>query len=293
MSGKREAGETGGALSNTVLGRLVRQHDRDRFLTTLFAPPPAREALLALYAFNYEVAKTREVVTEPTLGRIRLQWWRDALEAAYSGASLRRHEVVEPLGRAIRERGLSQAHFAALLAAREGDLADEAPVSLTALEDYAAASAGRLVLLALEVLGERGPAAEAAGRAVGIAYGLAGLLRAVPFHARAKRLYLPRDLTEGAGLDVARGLFELKPSPALQRVAAAVAKRAGEHLDAARARRREVPRAALPALLPAVLAAADLARLRRVGYDPFAPALARPDPWRAWRLALASLRGRY
>jgi NADH dehydrogenase [ubiquinone] 1 alpha subcomplex assembly factor 6 len=278
---------------DTALGRLVRQHDRDRFLTSLFAPREAREALLALYAFNYEVAKTREVVSEPMLGRIRLQWWRDALAAAYSGASLRRHEVVEPLGLAIRAHGLSQAHFDALLAAREDDLADEAPASLAALEAYAEASAGRLVLLALEVLGERGAVAAAAGRDAGIAYGLSGLLRAVPFHARAKRLYLPRDLVAGAGLDVARELFELKPSPALRQVVQEVAKRAGAHLAAARARRAEMPRTALPALLPAVLAAADLARLERAGYNPFAPAVARPDPWRGWRLALASLSGRY
>ena len=73
---------------------LVRQHDRDRFLTTLFAPDDRREDLLALYAFNHEVAKTREVVSEPTLGRIRLQWWRDNLEAIYAGQPPRRHGVV-------------------------------------------------------------------------------------------------------------------------------------------------------------------------------------------------------
>ncbi len=279
--------------AGSALGRLVRRHDRDRFLTVLFAPAAARDALLALYAFNYEVAKTREMVTEPTLGRIRLQWWRDSLEAAYSGAALRRHEVVEPLGRAIRDRALSRTHFEALIAAREGDLADEPPASLAALEAYAEASSARLVLLALEVLGEGGGAAQAAAREVGIAYALSGLLRAVPFHARAKRLYLPRDLVEAAQLDLARGLFELRPSPALKRVVGEVAVRARAHLLAARALRPQVPRAALPALLPAVLAAADLARLARAGYDPFAPGLARPDPWRGWRLTLASLRGRY
>jgi hypothetical protein len=45
------------------LARLVRRHDRDRFLTVLFAPLPHRAALLALYAFNYEIARTREVVS--------------------------------------------------------------------------------------------------------------------------------------------------------------------------------------------------------------------------------------
>jgi len=239
------------------------------------------------------VAKTREVVTEPLLGRIRLQWWRESLEAAYGGSPLRRHEVAEPLGQAIRARGLSRDHFEALLAARASDLDAEAPATLAALEAYAEASSGRLVLLALEALGERSEASAAAGRAVGTAYALAGLLRAVPFHARARRLYLPRDLAEVEGLDVDRGLFELRSSPALARIVGQVAARAHAQLAAARALAPQVPRTALPALLPAVLAAADLARLKRAGYDPFALRIARPDPWRSWRLTLASFRGRY
>ena len=293
MNGLREIAVTDESAEGAALARLVRRHDHDRFLTALFAPAVSRAALFALYAFNYEVAKTREVVTEAALGRIRLQWWRDALDAIYAGAPPRRHEVVTPLAAAIRGRALPRAHFDALIDAREADLADEPPADLATLEAYAEASSAGLVLLALEVLGESGAAAQAAGRAVGIAYALSGLLRAVPFHARAKRLYLPRDLVAGAGLDVDRSLFELKPSPALSRVVEGVAARARSRLDAARALRPSLSRAALPALLPAVLAQADLARLARAGYDPFAPAVARPDPWRSWRLTLASLRGRY
>lgn len=238
------------------VARIVHQHDRDRFLTTLFAAAERRDDLLALYAFNYEVAKTPEVVSEPLLGGIRLQWWRESLDAIYAGAAVRRHEVVEPLAAAIRRHSLSREHFDRLIAARELDLGAESPASLAALEAYAEDTSARLVWLALEALGERGAAARAAGRAVGIAYALAGLLRAVPFHARRKRLYLPGDLVAAAGLRVEQELFELRPSPALRRVVAQVADAAARHLATARSRRREVPRAALPALLPAVLATA-------------------------------------
>ena len=58
-------------------GQVVRDQDRDRFLLSLFAPADRREALWALFAFNHEIAKTREVVTEMQLGLIRLQWWRE------------------------------------------------------------------------------------------------------------------------------------------------------------------------------------------------------------------------
>lgn len=282
-----------GSSARSELAALVRRHDRDRFLTALFAPEARRPALLALYAFNYEVAKTRELVSEAMLGRIRLQWWRDVLDRIYAGAPAQRHEVIEPLAAAIRAHDLSRDHFERLIEARERDLEEAPPESLAALEAYAEASSAPLVLLALESLGEMGEAARAAGRAVGTAYALSGLLRAVPFHARARRLYLPRDLCAEAGLEIERGLFELRPSPALARVVERVAERARHHLQAARALRASVPRAALPALLPSVLVSADLARLARAGYDPFAPAVAGVDPWRGWRLSLAALRRRY
>jgi NADH dehydrogenase [ubiquinone] 1 alpha subcomplex assembly factor 6 len=272
--------------------RLVRQHDHDRFLTVLFAPKERREDLFALYAFNYEIARVREVVSEHLLGRIRLQWWRESLDAIYAGRALRRHEVVEPLAAAVRGRGLSREHFDRLIDAREQDLADEPPASLAALEAYAEASSSRLLFLALEVLGERGAPALAAARAIGIAYALSGLLRAIPFHARARRLYLPQDRAAAAGLAADRELFELRSSPALRRVVAEVARLAQSHLDAARALSAAVPRPAVAALLPAALARADLARLTRARFDPFDPRIARPDPLRSWRLAIAMLRGR-
>ena len=58
---------------------LVRTADRDRFLSSLFAPAEYRGALHALYAFNVEVARVREVAREPLPGEIRLQWWSEVV----------------------------------------------------------------------------------------------------------------------------------------------------------------------------------------------------------------------
>jgi phytoene synthase len=272
---------------------LVRRHDHDRFLTALFAPEDRREDLLALYAFNYEVAKTREVVSEPMLGRIRLQWWRESLEAIYKGAPVRRHEVVEPLAAAITRHHLSRALFERLIDARELDLADEPPATMAALEAYAEGSSAGLVQLALEILGVREGPAVAVGQEVGLAYALTGLLRAAPFHARAKRLYLPADRVAAAGLEPHRTIFELKSSPALAEVVAEVAAVARQHLMAARERRGQVPRRALPALLPAIVAARWLERLGHADHDVFDRRLLQPDPRLSWRLALAAALGRY
>ena len=114
----------------------VRRADYDRFLAALFAPAPAREGLFALYAFNHEVAKVRETVSEPMLGQIRLQWWREAIDGLYAGKA-RAHPVVEALARdaRVREGGLSRAHFDRLIDAREFDLAGRAPATLAELEE--------------------------------------------------------------------------------------------------------------------------------------------------------------
>src|SRR5271155_1201163 len=81
---------------------LVRRHDRDRYQTALFAPAARREALFALYAFNYEIARVRESVTERALGHIRLEWWRETVDAAYGGTPVRQHPVAEALAEVIR-----------------------------------------------------------------------------------------------------------------------------------------------------------------------------------------------
>ena len=288
----------------------VRRHDPDRFLTALFAPAERREDLFALYAFNLEVARTREMVSEALLGRMRLEWWRETIEGVYAG-NPRRHEVARPLAEAVGRARLSRIHFDRLIDAREADFEDVPPASLEALVAYAEATSSSLVALALEVLGVRGaatdsaassrdagegapraPAAAAVAREVGIAWALTGLLRAVPFHAQHRRLYLPADLMASAGAKAGE-LFERGRTSGLALVVERVATRAREHLAAARRLRPALSPAALPALLPATLADAYLAELRRKDFDPFALDHRPRRVLKPLRLALAAMLARY
>jgi NADH dehydrogenase [ubiquinone] 1 alpha subcomplex assembly factor 6 len=271
---------------------LVRRHDRDRFQTALFAPPARREALFALYAFNYEVARVREIVTEPMLGQIRLQWWREAIAAAFAGGAPGEHPVVLALTTAIREFGLSRASLDSLVDSRERDLAPEPPADLAELEGYAEASSAMLVRLALEALGVRTPEARDLAREIGIGYALAGLMRAVPFHAAAGRSYIPKQTAARAGLD-RRDVTAWRGTAELRGAVAEISGAAARHLRVAREHRRVLPRPGLPAVLPAVVADRFLARLKRAGYDPFAPELAIPDAAQSWRLAAAMLLNRF
>lgn len=277
-------------MSSTYCADQVRLHDRDRYLTALFAPDERRDSLLALYAFNLEVSRVRETVSERLIGEMRLQWWRDAIEAIYDDARLPAHPVAEALAVAIGQNGLARASFERLIDARGRDLDDAPPSDFPALVDYAADTSAMLSRLALHALGGATAEAEEAAGNVGIAYALAGLLRAVPFHARQKRLYLPRDMSEAAGLDIG-GLFELKGSAALSGIARHIAREARSYL--ARARESAVPRGSLAALLPASVAEASLDRLERSGFDPFAVSPHRGGAGLLLKLAWRARLGRF
>lgn len=270
----------------------LRRDDRDRYLTALLAPPEAREGLLAVYGFNLEIARVRETVSEELIGRMRLQWWRDRLEDIFAG-NPPRHPVAEPLSWAVRRFALPRDLFDGLIDARDADLAGDPPADLAALEGHARGTAAPVVHLALRILGQDSGPAAAAAADVAMAQALTGILRAVPFHLRAGVVRLPGDLCRDEGLDVGR-LRDRGPAgqeAALAAVVARVADRARAALTAARHHR--TPRAALPALLPARLAARDLKRLERAGHDPFAGTVMRVDGLRPLILLLARLGGKY
>lgn len=273
---------------------LLRRHDPDRYLTALFAPAATRESLFALYAFNLEIARTREATREPMMSRIRLQWWRDAVAEAAAGRPYR-HEILEPLAAAIGERSLTSVWFERLIEAREQDIESEAPADMSALLGYAEGSSAALTWLALEILGGavgREPAAIDAGRKLGTAWALTGLLRAVPYHARQRQLHLPADLLTRHAVR-AEDLLELRKPAGLQAVVREIADEAAGQLDAARRAARGLPRALLPALLPGTLAGLYLKRLERAGFDPYAQAVQDAPPGRIWRLTLQNLLGRF
>ena len=275
-------------MSTSYCANQVRLHDRDRYLTALFAPDSRREALFALYAFNLEISRIRETISERLIGEMRLQWWRDALDAIYGGSKPPAHPVAEALASAIQNHGLERAPFERLIDARALDLDDGPPDDLPTLIGYARDTSAALVLLALGVL--EAPEAGAAANGVGIAYALAGLLRAVPFHASQKRLYLPRAVCDAVDLDTGH-LFEMKPDESLRAAVKPVAMEARAQL--ARARNHGAPRRALAALLPAVVADAALNRLERAGFDPFDPRVARSGALLPLAIAWRAKRGRF
>lgn len=270
---------------------MVRAGDKDRFLATLFAPQKYRRALHALYAFNLEIARARELAREPLPGEVRLQWWRDVLGGAGQG-EVNANPVAVALRDVIVRYGLSPAKLAGLIDARIFDLYDDPMPSLAELELYAVQTSSLLIELAARILNDGRDAGnvELIDRA-GIAYAITGLLQSLPIHAARGQLYVPSDTLARHGATSA-DVFAGKPTPELRAALAELRLRAREHLAAVRGLVGGAPPAIFPALLPVALARPMLRRMDRRGYRPFQPP-ERPQwrrQWTLWRAARTDLR---
>ncbi|QDJ10048.1 Phytoene synthase family protein [Roseomonas mucosa] len=266
------------------IGAIARRSDPDRFLCALFAAPERREALFTLIAFNNELARAREVVSQPMMALIRLQWWRDSLDEMAAGRPVRRHEVAGPLHALVTAGVLDAADLQAMVDAREAEA--EEIESRGAFESYLRGSAGGFAVAAGRLLGAP-PALLPALQSAGAGYGLAGVLRTLPLQARQGRNLLPVEMLAEAGAE-AEGIAP--DAPAVVAVARRLAAEALPVLEQARKALRDLPKPAVAAALPLVLARRDLRRIAD-GADLVQP----PGPrGGADRLAVAwaGLRGR-
>jgi phytoene synthase len=261
---------------------LVRTADKDRFLATLFAPERYRRSLYALYAFNAEIARVREVAREPMPGELRLQWWRDVL------TSFRGEEggpVATALSAVVVRYRLPLPVLSDLIEARSFDLYDDPIATVAELEAYAAKTAAAVMALAAQILNDgNDPRVDALTRHAGIAYGIAGLLGAFPLHAARRQLYVPLELLQHHGAQ-AEDVFAGNATPALAAALADLRGVARQHLEQVEQLQPALPPALLPALLPLSLAGPMLKRTERG--NPFRQ---RPLPqwrrqWLLWRAA--------
>jgi phytoene synthase len=235
---------------------LVRAADRDRFIASLFAPAEKRGALHALYAFNAEVARVRDAAHAALPGEIRLQWWSDVIggqRTEEAGAN----PVASALLATIDRFGLPVTQLTELIEAHRFDLYDDPMATLSDLESYARKTSSALIVLATQILaGEGAAAAEPAG----IAYGIAGLLRAFPLHLARRQLYVPQQLLERHEVHL-HELFAGRSSTGLAAALAELRALARRYLAAARQPVNALPSSVIPALLPVALVRPLLDRL--------------------------------
>ncbi len=261
----------------------VRTGDPDRWLASLYWPAAARPHAHALLAFSLEVARVREAVSQPALGEIRYQWWREAIENEAPAGN----PVAMALLDTVSRFNLGTDWLMALIEARSFDLYEDPMPSEAALENYLRDTAGALLgaigrVLAPGHLTPRGT--QPAGRAEG----LVQILRGLPFQVMRGQLFLPLDLLDRLKLPP-EAVLAHRNSPGLGLVLQTLRARVRVHLREMGEElggRAKQPGAA--ACLPAYLCEPTLKLMETPGLDPFeTPLVLAPwrRQWTLWRAA--------
>lgn len=235
----------------------LRAADGERYFASLFAPAAVRDSLMALHAFDTELARIRDAVREPALGEIRLQWWRDVIDGRRDEEAAG-HPLATALRDAIKLHDLPPTAFARMIEARRFDLYDDAPPSRSDLEGYFGETSGAALQLGALVVspGLATGLADAAGHG-GCVVGIAELVKRVSLLRRRGRCVVPLDMLSELALDENRVLNE---TDAAVRAAAALIEHGIAHYR--RFEAQSLPAPARPAFLPVASAALLLRRAR-------------------------------
>lgn len=243
---------------------LLREADRDRYLSVLYAPEEKRGALAALYAFNAEIARIRDLVHEPLPGEVRLQWWRDLINDEARG-SAEAHPLAAALLETISKYDLPRVAFDNYCEARIFDLYDDTMPSRNDLEGYCGETASALIQLGTLILDRNAAQAqtETIGHA-GVAQAVTGLLRLLPIHRRRGQLYVPADMLQAVGVS-REAILANDDKSAHERVVSVMIALAREHLSIFDKAKKDLPKSLGPAFLPMALVPAYLNAIERLG----------------------------
>lgn len=264
---------------------LVRQADRDRYLATLFAPAEHRDALFALYAFNIEISRVRDLAREPMPGEIRLQWWREVLSGERQGEG-EANPVSAALLEALKKYGFVATPLLELIDAHTFDLYDEPMGTVDALELYGIRTQSPVFAVATGILNQGGVMPENFSLDASIAMAMYRILIELPKHASRRQLFLPLDSIELHGVDL-EDIFAGQASDALRATLAEMRILLRGHLAKAGDMLKSAPQQILPAFLPLALIGPTLRLMDRSDYEPFRflPLPQWRRQWLLWRAA--------
>lgn len=288
-----------------IVRTAARAFERDRYLAALLSPRAARNDLVALAAFAGELARIPGFVSEPTIGEIRLQWWRDTLDAGLATGTPTGHPIADAVCRLGRRHAIAPAAFHALIDAQAERIDDLPFADMARLLDNVGRWDGALFRLAWQIAGntrsgeapsDAGAATESQGETAtlladaGAAYGLARILIETPADIGQGRCLLPRDLLAREGIGP-HAPADRATARQLGAVAATVAEEAGRRMARIAPGFPAQARAVRLAALPAALVRPYL----RLSQHPGVVTGEVPDIaplTRVWRMWITSLTGR-
>jgi phytoene synthase len=247
----------------------VKKHDYERYLCCLLTNKSVRHKLFAIYAFNNEIAKIKDITSEPMAGYIRLQWWRDAIEEIYNRSPVKhRHEVVEALYEVVSQSDIPKEWFYNLIDAREADIEFKTPENIDDLKKYAIGTSSNLFYLLMVANNINFAKAKEAAYFGGISYALIGLMRSMKYNAYHGRVMFPSDLMQKEGIsseDLSKGISIDKTKA----ITIALCTEAEVNLQNMRALIGGVSKEAKSILLPVCIVDVFLKRIRKNDYNLF------------------------
>jgi phytoene synthase len=190
---------------------LLHRQDEDRWLAARYAPEPLRNALIALGAFSLELHRIPGAVSEPALGEIRLQWWREAFDEIRSGKPPRAHPVVE----ALSATGLNSAVYApqidGMIDAMAHPLYGEGYSTVAELNKWLTQSDGAADAICVAIAGGDASIAQAAAKA-GVAFAMAREGAAIASHLAGEMPEASLRVYKEAAPSLARAPAEVIPA---------------------------------------------------------------------------------
>ncbi|KAK3374817.1 Squalene/phytoene synthase [Podospora didyma] len=237
----------------------LKHGDYEAYLLRQFVPPRARDAYDALRTLNLELARLPEAVSNPTIGRFRMQFWRDTVNSTFAGnpprepISLLIYQAITDLKSGSGASSANSLKFwlLRLINTREQHMENKPFASLAALEDYAENTYATLMYMTLAAMPLRSVHMDHLASHIGKACGIVATLRGIPILAapsqpiqgpsganlgntRNPALLLPLDVMAEVGLRE-EDVFRKGPNAEhLQDAVFKVATRANDHLITAR-----------------------------------------------------------
>ncbi|KAK6851531.1 putative ribosomal protein MRP17- mitochondrial [Apiospora arundinis] len=242
----------------------LRKSDYDSYLIRNFIPKFRQDAYDALRAFNLELVRLPELVSNPTIGQMRMQFWRDAVNNTFAGKPPKGQPIMILLHKVLRdlaeqfpgpgEISPNSIKFWMLrvIGTREKYMDNRPFTDLAALEEYAENTYSTLMYSTLAALPIQSMHVDHLASHIGKACGIVAVLRGVPFLAapsppvqspsgsdvvgggRNPVLLLPLDVMAEAGLREEDVYRQGPQAEGFQDAIFKVATRANDHLITAR-----------------------------------------------------------
>ncbi|ODH22518.1 hypothetical protein ACO22_05495 [Paracoccidioides brasiliensis] len=248
----------------------TRKYDRPSYTLSTFIPSQTVNFYLALRAFNISLSMIPDTISTPTVGLMRLQFWRDTITRTLAGSPPREPiaillaSALSDLDTRTHANGgarISKSWFLRMINSREQYLTNTPYTTISTLESYAENTYSTLLYLTLSALPLTSLTADHLASHIGKAAGISAVLRGIPLIAfppppshhfkqaggldglrgggngaptRSGAITLPLDVMAETGLkeeDVFRHGAE---APGLRDAVFTVATRASDHLITAR-----------------------------------------------------------